>query len=149
MRRHEFRMRDPVPFDQRQRRFGIEFFHHDHCSAQLVHAHAPAQGRRMIKRRGRQVDGVGRHAIGAAAEFGQRVGLGKHAFGQIGPDPLGPAGRARRIEHVGAGGFIADRRDRKLAALGQEIARAGGKCDKAGNEQPVRNRRRGNQHARS
>ena len=60
-RRHELRVRDVVLLDQRERLLGIEVLHRDHGAAEAHRAHRIEQRRRVIQRRGRQVDGVAVH----------------------------------------------------------------------------------------
>ena len=45
---------------QRERLLGIELLHHDHGAAEPHRAHAVEERRRVVQRRGRQVDGVAR-----------------------------------------------------------------------------------------
>ena len=99
----------PHFFDQLEILFRIETFHDDRGAA---HPNRQIDGglwRRMIERRGRQVD----HAFAVLPELLQEIEqrqlLRRRHLLQRPQDALGPAGGARRIEHRGAVTFIGDR----------------------------------------
>jgi hypothetical protein len=97
-------MRDVKPLDRGERGFGVEMLHHDDGAADLMHRHRPTQRRRVIQRRRREIDHVGREPVQPLAEH--------HEWRDVGPerlvrqrvlDPLGLAGGARGIEQDAAG----------------------------------------------
>ena len=81
--------------------------HDDGCAAQRDRHHVESQGRRVIERRRRQIDAVGRHAAHVGAEnFQERVRHVDRLALELLLDSLGPPGGAGRIQHVVAGHFI-------------------------------------------
>ena len=75
--------------------------------------HVEAQRSRVIERRRRQIDAVGRHAAHVGAQdFEKRIRHVDPVALEILLDALRPAGGAGRIQHVVARHFIRDRRRR-------------------------------------
>ena len=90
---------------------GVESLHHDDGAAEGLDGAAPAQRGRVVDRAGRQVDRVLVDAEELAGQGHQGfAGLGHLAVGQRRPDPLGPAGGARGIQHGGAVRLVGERR---------------------------------------
>ena len=111
--RHQLRLRDLVFLDQLQKFLGVEMLHDDGGAAERDRHHVEAQRSRVIERRRRQIDAVGRHAAHVGAEnFQERVRHVDRIVFEILLDALGPPGGAGRIQHVVAGDLVRDRRGR-------------------------------------
>ena len=111
--RHQLRLRDLVLLDQLQEFLGVEMLHDDGGAAERDRHHVEAQGSRVIERRRRQIDAVGRHAAHVGAEnLQERIRHVDRVAFECLLDALGPAGGAGRIQHVVAGDFVRDRRGR-------------------------------------
>jgi hypothetical protein len=111
MRRHILAARHLVILDGREHAFGVKFLHDDNGAANLVNRHRPAQGRCMIEWGWRQIDAVGIEPVKPHRQRDQRVGDAYcRVLGQRHAHTLGPAGCARRIEHVDARALIGNRR---------------------------------------
>ena len=122
---HPLAVRDLVLLDEAQGFFRVEMLHDDHGSAEALHRHRPAQRRGVIKRRGGQVDRIRIHAVEEHCEAFERRVFADRAAGQRVLHALGAPCRSGRIEHVGTGRFVGNRRGRKLRAGFLEILIAG------------------------
>ncbi len=117
------RLGDPVLLDEAEELLGIEVLHHHQGSAHDVDAHAEAQRRGVVERRRRQVAGVRAVAEQQLAEAGHQARCRLQRL-RVEPleHPLGPSGRSRAVEHVGAGhavgqGIGGDRLDGRLVGV--------------------------------
>ena len=100
--------------------------HDDGGAAERDRHHVEAERSRVIERRRRQIDAVGRHAAHVGAEdLQERVGHVDRVALEILLDALRPAGGAGGIEHVVAGDFVRDRRGRLLGGFLVEGTEAG------------------------
>ena len=111
-RRHPLRMGDPVLLDQGERGFGIEVLHDDRGAAEAHRREAVEQRRRVIQRRGREVDRILVHA----PDVGDHPHLDGLFADRLARDlvlhPLRPPGRPRRIQHARAFELLFQRRGR-------------------------------------
>ncbi len=113
-RRHELRVGHPVALDQLEAPPGIEPLHHHDRGSQALHRHRVDERRRVVERRGAQVDGA---LADAAALGGQRAGE-QHRCGrrvaerrarQVLAHALGPPGGAGRVQHLPALALVVGR----------------------------------------
>ena len=100
-RRHELRVRDPVPLDRREARLGIEVLEHDRSAAEAVDRDAELQRCRVVQRRGREVDGVARRcrtvaSNPASAGSGCRPACARAGTGSPWGDPSSPTSTSSR-----------------------------------------------------
>ena len=105
--RHQLRLRGLVFLDEFQKFLSVEMLHDDGGAAERDRHHVEAERCRVIQRRRRQVDAVGRHAAHVGAENSQECVryVDRIAF-EILLDALRPSGGAGRIQHVIARHFI-------------------------------------------
>ena len=98
--------------------FGIELLHHDRGAAEAHRAHAVEERRRVVQRRGREVDGVARPCPRPSVIIPISSGcVADELAGDLVAHALGPAGRARRVEHPRALELLLER-------LGRDSGRA-------------------------
>ena len=114
-RRHDLGVGHLVALDEGQELLRIEVLHDHRGAADPLDGHVEAQRSRVVQRRGREVH----HPVAEPEQHraqGQqgRVGAERHV-GDRSLHALGPAGGARRVEHVGS-----------LAPVGQRLGREAG-----------------------
>jgi hypothetical protein len=114
-RGHDLRDRRVVLLDEGQELLGVEVLHDDRRAAHALHGHVEAQRSRVVQRRRRQVDVVAGEPEQARQQHHQAGRVAQRRVGRRHLDALGPAGRARRVQHVGG-----------LAPVGQRLARLRG-----------------------
>ncbi len=115
---HPLRVRDVVLLDQRERLLGIEVLHHDDGAAEAHRAHRIEQRRRVVQRRGRQVDAVAVHARRPPSSSPISTGCSPTACRcDLVLHALRPPRRARRVEHPRALELLRER-------LGRDTGRA-------------------------
>ena len=108
-RRHHLRMRHPVLLDKRERLFRVEVLHDDRGAANPMYRHRELQRRRVIKRRWRQVDHLGRSLVEAGQQHADRIRRAQRLSAQPMLHALGLTCRARRVEHRRAFGLVGNR----------------------------------------
>ena len=124
--RHQLRLGDLVLLDQFQKLLGVERFHDDRGAAERDRHPVEAQGSGVIQRRRRQIDAVGRHAAHIGAEkFQERIWQVDRIALELVLDAFGPAGGARRIQHVVAADFVRNPRGRLPRHLAVPRAKSG------------------------
>ena len=110
-RRHPLAVGDGIVVNGLQRHDGVEAAHHHHRAAERLHGLAEADGRGVVKRRRRKVDGVLVHAPkGLLQAADGAVGVRYRAFGKRSNDAFRAARGAGTVEHEAAGRFFGQRR---------------------------------------
>ena len=100
VRRHELGVGDAVHLDLGQRVRRVEPLHAHDRAPQTLHGRGPPERGGVVQRRRAQVDGLGAEAEQALDEADDRAATGTEGFtGDRRLYALGPAGRARAVEH--------------------------------------------------
>ena len=122
--RHELGMGDAILLDERKEAFRVEPLHDDDRPAAPDRAADAGQRRRVIERRGREVDLAVAKPPDVQPCGERRQRHGGRLVGQRTQHALGPSSRAGRIEHRRAQRFIGQRGCGTIGGRLAEIAHA-------------------------